>query len=655
VFDYNEAFSRNLGLVTEDEQLILKSKKIAIAGLGGVGGFHLQALSRLGIENFHIADMDTFELANFNRQSGALMNSLDKPKVDVLLESALDINPNAKIKTFPQGVTEDNLDEFLDGVDLYVDGLDFFVLDMRARVFERCREKNITAITAGPIGMTTAYLVFDPNGMSFEDYFQFKDLDSTQKSVRFLAGLTPGLLQMGQFIDERYINFSQKKGPSLAVACYACAAVMGTEVLKLLLGRGETRYAPWAAQFDMYRNRHRKVYNFMGNRNPLNKLKIKIFSDRLCRMAENNSYEEHTYKRDIEQVLDVAKWAPSGDNSQPWAVSLLSEHEFSLDLKKAPKDVYSLFPMPHLISSGMFLENATMAARQKGLGLKWTLKGQKLSAHLEKTKKKQEENALYPYIKMRSVNRYPYKLKPMPPAVKQAATQELDDDIQVYWLESFADKLNITKIMMQTTDIRLRLPETYEIHRDMVDWSGNDSPDKMPYSSLGMNKLSTSSMRWSLAKRSRSEFLFKMPGSTFPIQMEVDFIPGLMCSGHFVMCFDREKTPKPTAQDYIRAGASMQRFWLALSSHHMSLQPWYIPVMFSRYIQDGIDFTTEQSLLPKTQKLHDQLTDKILEPLGIELDHVFFTGRVGYPTKTNIKRSVRKNLKDLIVSDYLSE
>ena len=55
-FDYNEAFSRNIGWITEQEQGILKSKRIAIAGMGGVGGSHLLTLTRLGVGNFNIAD-----------------------------------------------------------------------------------------------------------------------------------------------------------------------------------------------------------------------------------------------------------------------------------------------------------------------------------------------------------------------------------------------------------------------------------------------------------------------------------------------------------------------------------------------------------------------------------------------------------------------
>ncbi|BBB59506.1 hypothetical protein UNDKW_1233 [Undibacterium sp. KW1] len=71
-FDYDQAFSRNLGWFTEAEQAQLRGKKAAIAGMGGVGGAHLLTLARLGIGAFHIADFDQFDLPNMNRQAGAM-------------------------------------------------------------------------------------------------------------------------------------------------------------------------------------------------------------------------------------------------------------------------------------------------------------------------------------------------------------------------------------------------------------------------------------------------------------------------------------------------------------------------------------------------------------------------------------------------------
>ena len=75
-FSYDEAFSRNLGWVTELEQQTLRRKCVAIAGMGGVGGAYLLTLTRLGVGGFHIADLDRFEIVNFNRQAGATLDSL---------------------------------------------------------------------------------------------------------------------------------------------------------------------------------------------------------------------------------------------------------------------------------------------------------------------------------------------------------------------------------------------------------------------------------------------------------------------------------------------------------------------------------------------------------------------------------------------------
>ncbi len=93
-FSYDAAFERNLGLLTEAEQLALRGKRVAIAGMGGVGGVHLITLVRLGIGAFHIADFDRFSLVNFNRQFGANINTIDRPKAQVMEELALAINPD---------------------------------------------------------------------------------------------------------------------------------------------------------------------------------------------------------------------------------------------------------------------------------------------------------------------------------------------------------------------------------------------------------------------------------------------------------------------------------------------------------------------------------------------------------------------------------
>lgn len=90
-FDYHTAFSRNIGWVTAAEQAALAGKRIAIAGLGGVGGSHLLTAVRMGIGRFSISDPDAFELVNFNRQAGASLRHLHRPKIEVRAELKTDI------------------------------------------------------------------------------------------------------------------------------------------------------------------------------------------------------------------------------------------------------------------------------------------------------------------------------------------------------------------------------------------------------------------------------------------------------------------------------------------------------------------------------------------------------------------------------------
>lgn len=268
-FEYDQAFARNIGWVSEAEQQRLRQSRVAIGGLGGVGGFHLTTLARLGVGKFSIADFDTFDLVNFNRQAGATMSTLGRPKLDVLSEMARDINPELDLRTFPEGVQPENLDAFLAEVDIYVDGLDFFAFDARRATFAACERLGIPVVTAAPLGMGVALLVFGPGGMPFEDYFGFEGCDELEMAIRFLVGLSPAMLQRGYVADMSRINLKEHRGPSSIAACQLCAGVAAVETLKLLLGRGGVRLAPWGAQFDAYKMTLKRTWRPLGAGNPM--------------------------------------------------------------------------------------------------------------------------------------------------------------------------------------------------------------------------------------------------------------------------------------------------------------------------------------------------------------------------------------------------
>jgi molybdopterin/thiamine biosynthesis adenylyltransferase len=275
-FSYDEAFARNIGWVTRAEQRVLRTSRIAIAGLGGVGGQHLLTLARLGIGAFTVADFDTFDLANFNRQAGATVATLGRPKAEVMMEMAREINPELDIRCFPEGVDAANIDRFLDGVDVYVDGLDFFAFEARRQTFAACARLGVPAVTAAPLGMGSAVLNFLPGKMTFEDYFRLDGVGEDEQALRFLIGLAPAMLHRRYLADPSAVDLVARRGPSTVMACQLCAGMAATEALKILLGRGGVRAAPWGLQFDAFRGRMVRTWRPFGNRHPVQRVTIAV-------------------------------------------------------------------------------------------------------------------------------------------------------------------------------------------------------------------------------------------------------------------------------------------------------------------------------------------------------------------------------------------
>ena len=193
-FAYEEAFCRNIGVVDEGLQARVRYTRVGMAGLGGSGGCCAEALVRLGIGAMHLADPDVYELVNFNRQLGARLTTVGRSKVDATARQLLDVNPELKLRRFPEGVTEQTSASFLDGVDLVVDGIDFFAVQDHRMLMAACRRRRIPVILAAPVGFGASVLVFPPEGVSFDEFFRLQNsTDGVEQIVAFGLGLTGGM------------------------------------------------------------------------------------------------------------------------------------------------------------------------------------------------------------------------------------------------------------------------------------------------------------------------------------------------------------------------------------------------------------------------------------------------------------------------------
>ncbi|MFC1479546.1 ThiF family adenylyltransferase [Planctomycetota bacterium] len=273
VFDYEEAFKRNRGLISESEQEILRNTTVAIPGLGGVGASHAVALARSGVGRFILADFDEYELANFNRQMSATIRRIGMSKAEAVREDILNINPDIHVTVWKKAITEENVCRFLEHADILLDGVDIFSMKTRRALFNEAEKRGIHAITAGPLGFSCGMVHFAPGSMGFDRYFDIHDgLDEREMAARFAVGLAPRHSH-SSYMDFNEVDMKKRTGPSLGLACMLCSSIAASETIKSVIGRGRILPAPHYMQIDLYKLKMYAGKLRFGGRGLLQRLK----------------------------------------------------------------------------------------------------------------------------------------------------------------------------------------------------------------------------------------------------------------------------------------------------------------------------------------------------------------------------------------------
>ncbi len=291
LFSYSEAFERNIGLISEREQQLLRNKTVAIAGCGGVGSVHAHTLARIGVGNFVLADPDTYSVANFNRQIGANMSTVGENKAQVMKKLILSINPEANVRVTDGGVSNENICSFIEGSQLVVDGIDFFSITPRRLLFSAAWDAGLPALTAAPLGFSGALLVFDKPGMSFDEYFNIDDAQTYyDQIINFLIGLAPAALHL-PYMDLKGVDPSTGRGPSSIVGVQMAACLLCAQAIKILLDRKGGFVAPEYVQFDAYRLKTKRGRLGKGNRGLVQKLKRKIVLNKFQDLGLDKAFD----------------------------------------------------------------------------------------------------------------------------------------------------------------------------------------------------------------------------------------------------------------------------------------------------------------------------------------------------------------------------
>ena len=137
-----EEFSRTELLIKKEGIEALQNSTVAIFGVGGVGGFVVEALARAGVGTLHIIDHDTVSISNLNRQIIATHQTIDQKKVEVMKERILSINPHCHVLTYDDFFLPETVDHFpFDEFDYIVDAVD--TVTAKIKLVEIAQEKKI--------------------------------------------------------------------------------------------------------------------------------------------------------------------------------------------------------------------------------------------------------------------------------------------------------------------------------------------------------------------------------------------------------------------------------------------------------------------------------------------------------------------------------
>lgn len=140
-------FSRTEMLIGTDGLNKLKESKVCVFGIGGVGTFVVEGLVRSGVSKFVLVDDDDICLTNINRQIHATRKTIGKPKVIVMKERILEINPKAEVIIYQELYNKDSAEKLLsDDYSYVVDAID--MVSSKIDLIERCYNRNIPIISS---------------------------------------------------------------------------------------------------------------------------------------------------------------------------------------------------------------------------------------------------------------------------------------------------------------------------------------------------------------------------------------------------------------------------------------------------------------------------------------------------------------------------
>jgi len=353
----------------------------------------------------------------------------------------------------------------------------------------------------------------------------------------------------------------------------------------------------------------------------------------------------------IHEVLDLARWAPSGDNTQPWRFEIRSDTSVLIHgYDTRTHCVYDLDGHASELAHGALLESVALAATRFGFRAVDSILDEGVSGHriygveLQPAESSAREDPLVPFIRERTVERRAMRTSPLADVECEALARSVDR-FETVWMSPLAMRWRIATLNAQNAHIRLTIPEAFAVHKAVIAWNATVSEDRLPDAALGAGPILLRAMHFAMASFERAQFLNRFAGGTLLPRLALDLLPGIRCATHFALI---ARDGPASLEDRVRAGRAVQRFWLTATKLGLRMQPSYTPLVFARYARAGVPVTRIARARTTALKIAQLLDDALGEERARKC---VFLGRLGHPHGTTAARSIRLPLERLIVTN----
>ncbi|QDL36579.1 nitroreductase family protein [Rhodoferax sediminis] len=349
----------------------------------------------------------------------------------------------------------------------------------------------------------------------------------------------------------------------------------------------------------------------------------------------------------LSSVLDLARWAPSGDNTQPWRFEIVDEHLIRVHgFDTRDHVLYDYDGHPSHIAHGALLETMRIAASGFGLTTSWSISsgGEHRSPVYDvrfAPDATMVRDPLFDCIEARTVQRRPMKAAPLTGVQRQALIDAAGGDFSVQFFESWRDRGRVARLLWNSAKVRLTCPEAYPVHRDVIEWRARYSKDRIPEQAVGVNPATARLMQWVMQSWGRVQFFNRYLLGTVAPRIELDLLPGVFCAAHMLV---RPKRPPTGLADWIQLGIAVQRIWMTATHLGLHLQPQMTPVIFRWYARAGRHFSRDPALFEQALRLSGDF-EQIAE--ATPRDDFGFFARVGVSPQPR-SRSLRHDLAALM-------